>query len=63
VEDIVKAATDIISQAKSGSPNIAQILQDAETIAADIKSATTDCKLASRTKKGRKFVSKWLMFW
>merc|ERR1712226_1758330 len=34
---------DIVSQAKSGSPDFSQIIQDAQTIASDVVAAKADC--------------------
>jgi len=43
IEGVVNAAKDIISQAKSGNPDIATILADAQEIVSDIKKAESDC--------------------
>jgi hypothetical protein len=37
---------DVISQAKSGKPNFAQLLADAQKIMTDVQAAQTDCKLS-----------------
>lgn len=46
VKEMVMAAKDIISQAKSGKPDFSKMLQDIQTIANDVTKAETDCKLA-----------------
>merc|ERR1712110_14790 len=43
IEGVATAAADIISQAKSGSPDFSQIIQDAQTIASDVVAAKADC--------------------
>jgi hypothetical protein len=51
IQGVVKAAEDIIANAKSGSPDIATILKDAETIANDVKAAENDCKFSNAPNK------------
>merc|ERR1712110_609739 len=43
IEGVATSAMDIISQAKSGSPDFSQIIQDAQTIASDVVAAKSDC--------------------
>ena len=44
ISGIVTAVEDIFQQLKSGQPDFTKLLQDAETIEEDVKSAETDCK-------------------
>ena len=54
ISGIVTAAEDIFSQLKSGNPDFAKLLQDAETIEQDVVSAEADCKLSTlRTRPER----------
>merc|ERR1712039_315432 len=46
IEDMIAKAKDIVSQAKSGKPNFAQMLEDVNAITNDVTKAQTDCKLA-----------------
>merc|ERR1712110_175691 len=43
IEGVATSAMDIVSQAKSGSPDFSQIIQDAQTIASDVVAAKSDC--------------------
>jgi len=43
IEGVATSAMDIVSQAKSGSPDFSQIIQDAQTIASDVVAAKADC--------------------
>lgn len=46
VEDMIKSAKDIVSQARSNKPNFTKMLEDVNNIANDVTKAQTDCKLA-----------------
>jgi len=46
IEDMVVNAKDIVSQATSGSPDFAKMLEDVNNITNDVSKAQTDCKLA-----------------
>jgi len=46
VEAIAAVVQDIVSQVKSGKPNLAQIITDVQEIMADVKKAETDCNLS-----------------
>lgn len=51
VHGVVSAVQDILSQLKSGNPDFAKLLEDAEAVEKDVVAAETDCKLSFRPKR------------
>jgi hypothetical protein len=52
VEDIVKVLQDVVSQASSGKPDFAKLLQDVQTIMGDVTKAEQDCNFGKKTVQG-----------
>lgn len=51
VQGLVAAAEDIVKVVESGNIDIAAILKDAQTIAADVKAAENDCNFSDEQRK------------
>jgi len=52
VEDAFTAVKDIVSQVKSGSPNMAKILEDVQQIMGDVSKAEQDCQFGRQEVQG-----------